>query len=481
MGEIPLKKLEETLWEIPLGSNPGMKVPGWLFSSEPLIAKIRKDRTLNQLLNMTQLPGIYRAGLAMPDAHEGYGFPIGGVAALDFEEGGISPGGIGFDINCGVRVLSTSIPASEVKPKIKTLLEELFKAVPSGVGRHSQLRLGKSEVDEVLKIGSQWAVEHGMGVERDIEHTEERGRMPQADPSKVSDTAKRRGSPQVGTLGAGNHFLEIQEVGKIFNPAIAKTFGLVEGNTTIMIHCGSRGLGHQVCTDYLRRMEKEHPEILEKIPDRELVYAPAGTRLASDYLAAMAASANYAWANRQTIMHQVRKAFAKVFETDWEKLEMNLIYDVCHNICKVETHNIGGVKRKVYLHRKGATRAFPPGSSEIPAAYREVGQPAILPGSMGTASYIMNGVPEGERAFYSTAHGAGRAMSRSEASRKNRGESVAKQLEEQGILVKCQSWRVLSEEAPSAYKNVDDVAQVADAAKLAALVARLRPLGVVKG
>ncbi|MFH0962013.1 MAG: RtcB family protein [archaeon] len=474
---LQLTRLGPVEWEIPKGTVPGMKTSSRLIASEILLQKIRQDRTLRQLANIACLPGIHGTPVAMPDAHEGYGFPIGGVAALDYETGGISPGGIGYDINCGVRLIRTNLSAQEVRPKMKELLDALHEAVPSGVGRGTKKKLSAQEIDEILSEGSRIPVRQEAGFPGDLEFCEEKGRMPGAEPGKVSPDAKKRGKDQLGTLGAGNHFLEIQEIQEIANQAAAKTFGISPGQIVIMVHCGSRGLGHQVCSDYLRIMEdKFHKEIAE-LPDRELAYAPAGTREAADYFSAMVGAVNFAFANRQAITSGIRRAFGQVFRADPEKFGMSLVYDVAHNIAKIEDY--GG---KVYLHRKGATRAFGPGRPEVPQEYRSIGQPVLLPGSMGTASYVLVGSAKAiEKTFGSTAHGAGRVMSRGEALRKHRGEEIARNLSGKGIIVKCASWKSVAEEAPDCYKDVDEVARVSDEAGIGTVVARLKPLGVLKG
>ncbi|MBU1974325.1 MAG: RtcB family protein, partial [Nanoarchaeota archaeon] len=424
------------------------------------------------------LPGIQQYGCVMPDGHEGYGFPIGGVAALDVETGGISPGGIGFDINCGVRLLATNLKKEQITPKVKQLLDSLFKSVPAGLGS-SNITVTKEILDEVLDKGAKWAVENGYGNEDDLANCESNGCMKTADASSVSDKAKNRGRKQLATLGSGNHFLEIQYVDEIFDKEIAKAFGFTEpGQVVIMIHCGSRGLGHQVCSDYLREMERTFPELLQKLPDRQLIYAPAGTKLCTDYLQAMSAAANFAWCNRHIIGHQTRTAFKKVFP----EVEMKTVYDVAHNICKVEEHEINGEMKKVYLHRKGATRAFPPGHPELSETYQKTGQPILLPGSMGTASYVLVGTEEGMKTtFGSTAHGAGRVMSRHAALQQFRGEQVKKDLEAQGISLKSASWKGVAEEAPGVYKDIEEVAKVSHEVGIGRKVVRVKPMGCIKG
>ncbi len=476
-----LKKIGTCTWELPKGAKPGMRVPARLFLSEKLLRRV-EESAIEQVANVAFLPGIYKYSIALPDMHTGYGFPIGGVAALDFEEGGLSPGGIGFDINCGVRLLRTNLTEEQVRPKLKELLNEIFKNVPSGVGRGGKIRLSISQLDEVLQMGAKWAVENGFGTERDLEFIEEKGCLKYADPDKVSEKAKRRGAPQLGSLGAGNHFLEIQKVDKIYLPEVAKVFGIErEGQITVMIHTGSRGFGHQVCTDYLRILEHSFRSELRKLPDRELVFAPAGTRQCEDYFAAMCCAANFAWCNRHMIMHWVRESMIKVFGMRREDIGLELVYDVAHNIGKIEVHEIDGEKRKVYVHRKGATRAFPPGSEDIPKAYRKVGQPVLIPGSMGTASYILVAAETAKETFYSTAHGAGRVMSRARALRTFRGERVAGVLASRGILIRAASWKVVAEEAPQVYKEIDEVALTTERAGISKRVVRLVPIGVVKG
>lgn len=404
---------------------------------------------------------------------------------MDYKEGGISPGGIGYDINCGVRLLKTNMTEKEVRKKLKEIVMALFRNVPSGLGSKGKVRLKtRAELEQVLKLGARWAVEKGYGWKKDLKHLESEGELKIADPKYVSDIAIKRGLPQLGSLGAGNHFLEIQRVDEIFDEKTAKTFGITEKNqVTAMIHCGSRGFGHQVCSDYLREMERTFPDILKKLPDRELIYAPAGSALADKYLKAMSCAANYAWANRQMIVHWVREAFERVFNKSAEDMGLEIIYDVAHNIAKIETHKINGKNVKVYMHRKGATRAFGPGHPEIPSDYQKVGQPVLLPGSMGTASFILVGSETSmEKTFGSTAHGAGRLMSRHAALRQWRGEEVKKKLEaEQKIFIRSASWKGIAEEAPGAYKDVEEVANVSHKAGIGNLVTRLRPVGVVKG
>ena len=476
-----IKNIGPCRWELPKEAKQGMKVPAWFFLSDKLLKQV-EDGAVEQAANVSFLPGIHKHSIALPDMHFGYGFPIGGVAALDYENGGLSPGGIGFDINCGVRLLRTDLVVDEIKPKLKNLLESIFKNVPSGVGEVGKLKLSFSELDEVLTTGAKWAAEKGYGTEKDLECLEESGCLAGARSDKISNDAKKRGAPQLGTLGAGNHFLEIQKVDKIFLPEVAKVFGIERpGQVTVMIHTGSRGFGHQVCTDYLRILETKFRDEIGKLPDRELIYAPSGTQECEDYFSSMAASANYAWTNRQMIMHWVRESFVNTLKMKLQDIGLDVVYDVAHNIGKIEEHEIDGKKVKVFLHRKGATRAFPVGSKELPKKYQNVGQPVLLPGAMATASYILVAAETAKETFYSTAHGAGRVSSRSKMLREVRGEDVAREMEGKGILSKAASWRVMAEEASEAYKDIDEVASVTEKAGISKRVVRLVPLGVIKG
>ncbi|NYZ61143.1 RtcB family protein [Candidatus Micrarchaeota archaeon] len=458
-----------------------MKVPGMIFATPSMMEGMKKDRTLWQLGNVAQLDGIIKSAMLMPDGHEGYGFPIGGVAAFDAEDGIVSPGGVGYDINCGVRLLTTSLDVKEVKPKIREICDKLFVDVPSGVGSEGKLRVTPAELDEVSQNGIDWAIEKGYGRKQDKERTEEYGRMAGAEPSVVSPTAKKRGKAQIGTLGAGNHFLEVQVVEKIFDEKAAKSFGLHEGMVTVMIHCGSRGFGHQICSDHLESVMGAAKRLNLPMPDRELVYAPLREKEAQNYLKAMKCAVNYAFTNRHVIMHWARESFDSVFsEGTGEK--MDLVYDVAHNIAKEEMHSVDGKKRKLLVHRKGATRAFPKGREELPPLYRNVGQPVIIPGSMGTASYVLVGKERSlELSWGSTCHGSGRTMSRHSAIDRHRGQDIAKDLWGRGIYVRATDKKTLAEEAPDAYKNVDEVVKSVEEAGLSGIVARLRPLGVVKG
>ncbi len=478
-----LKKIGPYLWELPKEAKPGMKVPAWLFSSEDLLKGL-EEGAVEQVANISFLPGIYKHSIALPDMHFGYGFPIGGVAALDFEEGGLSPGGIGFDINCGVRLLRTNLTANQIKPKLPQLLESIFSNVPSGVGRSGKIRLSPSQLqNEVLEAGARWAVEKGYGTERDLEYLEEKGCMKEADASKVSSKALQRGAPQLGSLGAGNHFLEIQQVEKIFLPEVAKVFGIEEENQVcVMIHTGSRGFGHQVCTDYLKILENSFRDEIRKLPDRELVYAPAGTKECEDYFQAMCCAANFGFCNRQMIMHWVRESMMKTLGMSQEDIGSELVYGLAHNIGKVEEHKINGEKRKVFVHRKGATRCFGPGSPDVPKDYQAIGQPSLLPGTMGTASYVLIGTKMAEdQTFSSIAHGSGRVMSRTKALKRFRGEEVKKSLESRGILVRSASWKCLAEENPPVYHDIDEVVRVCQEAGIAKIVVKLKPMGVIKG
>ncbi len=480
---VRLKQVDKYEWMIERGEKRGMRVPAIIFADDYLLRKMREDRTLEQAANVACLPGIQVASYVMPDGHQGYGFPIGGVAGMSVEEDGvISPGGVGYDINCGVRLLRTNLMYQDIKPYLKKLVDTIFRNVPSGVGSTGKLRLSISELDRVLNEGCEWAISKGFGWPEDLDHIEERGSMKTADSTKVSHRAKQRGAPQLGTLGSGNHFLEIQVVDKIYNPAIAKALGIeYEGQVTVMIHTGSRGLGHQVASDYLLIMERAMRKYGIRPPDRELASVPWSTREAQDYFAAMSAAANYAWTNRQLITHWVRESFKQVLHKDPDQLDLHIIYDVAHNIAKIEEHVVNGKKTKLIVHRKGATRAFPPGHPEIPKDHKSLGQVVLIPGSMGTASYVMVGIKEGARTWYSAPHGAGRWMSREAATRRFRPGTVVEELSRMGVYLRAATRRVISEEAPGAYKDVDKVAFVADKVKIARLVARLRPIGVAKG
>ncbi len=471
-----LKKINDYTWEIPKTGE--MKVPTVIYTSSKLLEGVKRDRTLQQARNVACLPGIQKTAYVMPDAHQGYGFPIGGVAAFDLDKGIISPGGVGYDINCGVRLLKTDYTDKDVQEKRKPLLAEIFREVPAGVGKGGITRLNRNVLLEVCVKGAEWAVENGYGRREDLKRTEENGRMREADPSYLSPRAIERGIPQLGTLGAGNHFLEIQKVSEIFDEDVAGVFGIHSvGQILVMIHCGSRGLGHQVASDFIRLMENKIGS--RGLPDRELINAPVRSPLGQQYYKSMSVAVNYAFANRQMIAHWVRNVFKKVMGS---AEGMDQVYDVCHNVAKIEKHTIDGRLKDVCVHRKGATRSFGPGREEIPEVYRSVGQPIIIPGSMGTASYILVGTREAEQlSFGSTAHGAGRVMSRHEAIRRFRGEQIKQDLESRGIELQSTSWKGVAEEASQAYKDVDEVVNVSHKVGIGKLVAKVIPVGVMKG
>lgn len=476
MDKRQLERIDETLWRI--APKGGMRVPVIIFADEALIEEM-DDKVAEQAINVTTLPGIVGACYVMPDAHWGYGFPIGGVAAFDPGEGGVvSAGGVGFDISCGVRTLETGLRRDHIEPVKKALAEALMSAVPVGVGSQGQIRLDDREMEAMLAGGAQWAVERGWGQPADLDRIEENGRMAGADPKQVSKKARQRQRQEMGTLGSGNHYLEVQEVERVFDPQAAAAFGLHEGDMVVTIHCGSRGLGHQIGTEFMKKMQKAAREAGIALPDRELACAPLDSPVGKSYLGAMRAGINCALANRQIITHLVRQVFSHFFP----HADLRLIYDVSHNTCKQESHEIEGKWRQVYVHRKGATRAFGPGHPAIPAGFRQIGQPVIIGGSMGTASYILVGTREGEqKALSSACHGAGRRLSRRQAHKTWQGQRVVSDLEQQGVIVRSPSFRGVAEEAPGAYKDVDAVVRVADKAGLARLVARLRPLVCIKG
>jgi tRNA-splicing ligase RtcB len=479
---IHLERLDEVRWRIPRDERRGMRVDGIVFADETLIEPLRDDPALEQVANVATLPGIVGASLGMPDIHWGYGFPVGGVAAMRFEGGVISPGGIGFDIDCGVRLLRSDLAEADIRPRADRLADALFAAVPSGVGARLGRKLGSRELDRVLVEGAAWAVAAGHGTADDLERTEERGRLAGARPDEVSLRAKGRGADQLGTLGSGNHFLEVQVVDRVDDADAAEAFGLAVGAVTIMIHCGSRGLGHQVCTDHVAAMDRALPRFGISLPDRQLACAPLGSPPADAYLGAMAAAANFAWANRQLIADATRGAFADVLGRPWESLGLQQVYDLSHNIAKVETHRVEGAEERVCVHRKGATRAFPAGHPDVPQRYRAVGQPVLIPGDMGRHSFVCVGSAGSmEGAFGSACHGAGRNLSRHAATRALRGIDVAGELAAQGILVRAERRDLLAEEASIAYKDVEAVVATAERAGLVRSVARVRPLLVVKG
>ncbi len=479
-----LNQLDAYRWEIPKTHKVGMRVPGQVFASEAMLRDMTGDQALEQVANVATLPGIVGKSYAMPDIHWGYGFPIGGVAAFDADEGGvISPGGVGFDINCGVRLIRTDLTEEEVRPRIRDLLNVLFDNVPSGVGSKARVRLSRAELDSVFTEGMKWAIDAGYGWDDDLAHVEHNGFIDGADPGRVSQKAYTRGMGQVGSLGGGNHFLEIQKVGEIFDPDTAKRFGLTDpGQICIMLHCGSRGAGHQICTDHLEAMDQAGASNGLNLADPQLACAPWSSRQAEDYYAAMCCGIHYAWTNRQMITHWVREGFHQIFHRDPEDMGMRVVYDVSHNIAKMEEHQVEGRRRNLLVHRKGATRAYGPGHRDIPQEYRDFGQPVLVPGDMGTASYVLAGTEQAmQETFGSTCHGAGRVLSRTKARHSWTGREVIRSLAERGITVKAASERVAAEEAPEAYKNVTDVVGTCHGAGISRMVARMEPIGVVKG
>jgi tRNA-splicing ligase RtcB len=479
----PLEQVNAYCWRIPKSYKQGMRVDGLIFASERLLEKIKQDQAPDQVANVAFLPGIQHASLAMPDIHWGYGFCIGGVAATDPEEGGvITPGGIGFDINCGVRLVRSNLFYREVKPHLRTLVDELFRNIPTGVGRSGRYKFDKKELYNLLAEGSRYLIGRGLATQGDIDHTEAQGRLDGAEPDNVSERALERGAEQCGTLGSGNHFLEVEVVDHIFDEEAARVMGLEKDMICVLIHSGSRGLGYQVCDDALAMLRKAPEKYGIELPDRQLACAPVDSPEGRHYIGAMRAAANFAWCNRQLLMQQAREVFAAVFGRSWQELQMNLVYDVCHNIAKFEEHTVNGKRKKVWVHRKGATRAFPPEHPEVPPMYRHIGQPVIIPGDMGRASWVLVG-QEGsmDKTFGTTCHGAGRAMSRTASVKDAAGRRIDKELEALGIIARAQSRKGLAEEQSKAYKNVDDVVEVVDRAGLSKRVARLRPIGVIKG
>jgi len=484
----PLNKIGEYRYEIPstykgVHNNLKMQTSAVIYADESMIPAIRADNAPEQAANVTMLPGIVGKSLAMPDIHWGYGFPIGGVAATDAEEGVVSPGGVGFDINCGVRLVRTNLHIDDLSSdQIQNLVDEMFKNVPSGLGSEARVHFSRKELEDILRFGAKYPVEKGYGWEEDTEFLEENGCLDYADPATVSDRAIHRGLSQVGSLGAGNHFLEIQKVAEIYDSDVAKVFGINDiGQITVMIHTGSRGFGHQVCTDHLRVLEQAVRKYGIWLPDKQLACAPVDSKEGDAYLKAMACAANFAWANRQLIVHWIRESFEKVLGVNSEDMDMNIVYDVCHNIAKLEEHVVDGKKRKVYVHRKGATRAFGPDRREIPSKYRDVGQPVLIPGDMGTESYLLKGTKGSEETFGSTCHGSGRLLSRHQALKRWRGEQIVRELGNKGIYVHPASFKVAAEEAPDAYKDIRQVVDVTDGTGISKKVVRLVPLGVVKG
>ena len=482
MSSLVPKKIGNLTYKIEKDETIGMNVPVIIYANEQLLEKMMSDRTIKQAVNVSTIPGTVQNVVVLPDGHEGYGFPVGGVAAMDAEEGMISPGGVGYDINCGVRLLRTNLKEQDVRPKLKELVADLFNSVPSGIGSKGAIKLSTSQLDEVLVKGVPWAVDNGYGVKGDAEVCEENGQMENADPNKVSDKARKRGAPQLGSLGSGNHFLEVQKVAEIHDEEAAKRMGIEKDQVTILTHCGSRGFGHQVCSDYLRISEQALKKYDISLADRELACVPNSSEEGESYRKAMFAALNFAWSNRQMITHWTRKSFQRVFKQSESDLGMDLVYDVSHNIAKVEKHTINGEQKSVVVHRKGATRAFPANKDEVPKKYRDLGQPVFIPGSMGTASWILLGQPNSMNlTFGSTAHGAGRTMSRTRA-RKNYTESqVRKYLSDKGIEVKALTRDGVVEEAPQAYKDVDSIVNVSHELGIATKVAKLVPIGVIKG
>lgn len=470
-----LEKISENIYEIPKEGE--MNVPARVYASEELLEEMQNDDTLNQVKNMAALPGIEKFSMVMPDGHQGYGFPIGGVAAFSAENGIISPGGIGFDINCGIRVLKTNLTANDIDGREQQLANIMYSKMPVGLGKGGYLDTDEDDLLEILDKGMEWMLENGHAREEDLERCEENGRLP-GNPEKVPDEAVKRGLNQVGSLGSGNHFLEVQIVGEIFDDQKAEAYGLEKDQVVVMIHSGSRGLGHETCTKYLRKFEKNYPEIAEEIPEKNLIYAPIGDELAQDYKEAMYAAANYAWANRQALTQGVRECFNTLFDD----VQVDMVYDVCHNIAKEETHEVDGKEKELIVHRKGATRAMPSGREEVPEVYSNVGQPVLIPGSMGTSSYILSGGDNSLNiSFGSTAHGAGRLKSRTQAKKDYWGEDVQKELERKGILVKADSGSTIAEEAPGVYKDIDEVIQVSDELGIGKEVAKMLPVVNIKG
>jgi tRNA-splicing ligase RtcB len=477
---VHLEKIDGCRYRIPRTGR--MRVDGIIYADADLIRNIHEDESPKQVANVAHLPGILEHSLAMPDIHWGYGFPIGGVAAFDWKDGVVSPGGVGYDINCGTRVVRSNLKTRDLRPRIRELVQALFHNIPSGVGSKGALRLSEAELRRVLREGARWAVENGYGSPEDLERTEDGGRLEGADPSLVGERALERGRPQLGTLGSGNHFLEVGFVEEIYDPETARVFGLEQDQVTVFIHSGSRGLGYQVCDDFLKKMGERVRHLDLELPDRQLACDYLRSQTAQDYLAAMAAAANYAWANRQMLMHWTREVFGDILRMGPRDLGLHLVYDVCHNIAKRETHTVAGERREVCVHRKGATRAFGPGHPALPEIYRGVGQPVLIPGDMGRYSYILAGTQGAmEQTFGSTCHGAGRLQSRTQAKRSSRGRPLHRELEDRGIYVMASSRATLAEEAPEAYKDVSGVVEVVNRAGISRKVARLRPWGVIKG
>lgn len=479
---IELKKITDYLWEVP--KTGGMNVPGRIYTSKKMIDEnLKNDESIKQVVNVAHLPGIQKYSLAMPDIHWGYGFPIGGVAATDVNEGVISPGGVGYDINCGVRLARTTLNYDDIRKRIPKLIDNLYKNVPTGVGSSGAIKkLSAKEIKNILNNGSRWAVNNGFGTDKDLEFTEENGKLEHADAEAVSERAIERGKDQAGTLGSGNHFLEVDVVDEVFDEETAAAFGLSKGQIVILIHTGSRGLGFQICDDYLKVIGKAEQKYGFKLPDRQLACVPVQSPEGNDYFGAMQGAANFAWNNRQIIMHLAKQSLMQTMSISEESLDFHLVYDVCHNIAKIEEHNINGTRKKVCVHRKGATRAFPPGSGQIPNKYRQVGQPVLIPGDMGRYSYVLAGMKKSmNETFGSSCHGAGRLQSRRKALKMGKGRNLIGEMEKSGITVQARGKRTVAEEMPYAYKDVSDVVEVIHKAGVSKKVAKLRPVGVIKG
>ena len=476
-----IKKIRDNVYEIPGSYDMKMRASGRLYIDDESFDAL-EEGAVKQIINVACLPGVQKYSIGLPDIHFGYGFPIGGVAAFSARNGVVSPGGVGFDINCGVRLIKSNLKEEDIKEKLDELTEKLFKNIPSGVGSKGKIHLKENEIDEVLEKGAEWAVKNGYGWKEDLEVLEENGKIEAADSSLVSNKAKKRGIPQLGSLGSGNHFLEIQVVDEVYNEKVAEVYGLEKGMIVVMVHTGSRGCGHQICSDYLRVMDKAYKNYKIAIADRQLACAPIDSKEAQNYLKAMYAAANYAWANRQMITHWIRESFENVLGRSSKEMDMQIVYDVAHNIAKEETHNFKGRDMDLLVHRKGATRAFGPGREEVPLKYRDVGQPVLIPGTMGTASYVLHGTETAmQETFGSTAHGAGRVLSRSRAKKDYNPDEIVDDLESNGIKIKASSKHVIAEEAPGAYKDVDSVVRVSDSTGIAKLVVKVKPLAVTKG
>jgi tRNA-splicing ligase RtcB (3'-phosphate/5'-hydroxy nucleic acid ligase) len=479
----PLKRINDYVWELPVGYKSGMRVPGRIYATEKMLENIVGDNCLEQVANVAFLPGIQKYSLAMPDIHWGYGFPIGGCCATDPNQGGvISPGGVGYDINCGVRLMRTNLKQEEVAPRIKELVAQLFRDIPCGLGRGSDLKLSYTDEQQCIYKGAHWAVEHGFGNQEDLEFIEELGQLADAEPSNITERALERGKNQLGSLGSGNHFLEVQVVDEIFHENAADIMGLFTGQVTVMIHCGSRGFGYQVCDDYLKVLRNAPQKYGINLPDRQLVSAPVRSPEGEEYLSSMRCAANYAFANRQVLMAKAETAFLNALRISPQELGMELVYDVPHNIAKLERHDVDGVEKTVCVHRKGATRAFPPGHSLIPKRYRSIGQPVLVPGDMGRYSFVLVGTQGAmEQTWGTVCHGAGRMMSRARAKKEKTFQDLQREMHERGVYMMAQGRGTALEEAPWAYKDVENVVDVCDNAGIAKKVARLRPIGVVKG